>query len=63
VTTSRTIPPDLNDIIAAIRVRDGASPKRLCEPVRWDTALANEVERLRALLWPDGVRVEWSDPG
>jgi hypothetical protein len=46
----RTMPPTLNEIIAAIRERDAGSPRRLCDPIRWDTALANEVERLRVEL-------------
>jgi hypothetical protein len=58
----RTMPPTLNEIIAAIRERDAGSPRRLCDPIRWDTALANEVERLRAQLWPSATRVSWSDP-
>jgi hypothetical protein len=46
-----TVPRSLDDVIAAIRARDAAAPRREAwDPVRWDTALADEVERLRALV-------------
>ena len=46
-----TVPRSLDDVIAAIRARDAAAPWREAwDPVRWDTALADEVERLRALV-------------
>lgn len=42
-----TLPPTIDEIIGEIRWRDHGSRRRPTDPLRWDTALANEIERLR----------------
>ena len=42
-----TLPPTIDEIIGEIRWRDHGSRRHPTDPLRWDTALANEVERLR----------------
>lgn len=45
-----TVPPTLDGIIAAIAARDAGRPSSPGQPMRWDTALALEVLRLRGLV-------------
>ena len=50
MTELRTIPPNLDDIMAAIDERDRGAKLLPQNVVRWDTALAAEVRRLRVML-------------
>lgn len=43
-----TMPPTIDQIIAAIRERDSGRTFHEHTVIRWDTALAGEIDRLRA---------------
>jgi hypothetical protein len=49
-----TVPPTIDEIIAAIRERDSGKTFHEHTVLRWDTALSDEIDRLKsenAKLW------------